>query len=102
MADESVMKWGEDWHLVASGEKEMRGWRLYYGDGSTFDSWEGSWEEAPSDNVQILMLYFEPPYKSQIAGWDDYELPPSSEKKYGKSIPEEHFYSIQHRAVVEE
>lgn len=35
----------------------VRLWRIYYGDGSTFDSNDGTWEEAPSENVQIVSLY---------------------------------------------
>lgn len=30
-------------------------WRLYYGDGSTFDSTMGSWQDAPPRNVQALV-----------------------------------------------
>lgn len=35
----------------------VRLWRIWYGDGSTFDSKAGLWEAAPSENVQVVMLY---------------------------------------------
>lgn len=35
----------------------VRLWRIWYGDGSTFDSKAGLWEIAPNDNVQVVMLY---------------------------------------------
>ena len=35
----------------------LRQWRIYYGDGSNFDSNDGSWESAPSENVQLVVLY---------------------------------------------
>ena len=45
-----------------SGQREgagtiLRQWRIYYGDGTTFDSNDGSWEGAPSENVQLVILY---------------------------------------------
>lgn len=80
--------------------KEMRGWRLYYGDGSTFDSADGSWDEAPVGNVQVLMLYLEPPlYRNQVVAADEYYLPGGSSAKYGLAISDEGFYRIQDRAV---
>ena len=35
----------------------VRLWRIWYGNGTTFDSNDGTWEEAPSDNVQVVILY---------------------------------------------
>lgn len=41
----------------------IKGWRLYYGDGTTFDSTQGSWEDAPATNVQVLSVYYEETYR---------------------------------------
>ena len=32
-------------------------WKIWYDDGSTFSSDDGSWEEVPSDGVLIIMEY---------------------------------------------
>lgn len=34
-----------------------RGWKLFYGDGRTFSSNDGTWDEAPDQNVQLVMVY---------------------------------------------
>ena len=34
------------------------GWKIWYGDGSTFFSKQGTWESAPNQDVQVLMTYF--------------------------------------------
>ena len=34
------------------------GWKIWYGDGSTFSSLQGTWKSAPNQNVQIVMTYF--------------------------------------------
>lgn len=32
-------------------------WRIYYDDGRTFDSEDGSWAEAPTDGVQYVLRW---------------------------------------------
>jgi hypothetical protein len=43
--------------------KTAIGWKLYYGDGTVVSSLQRSWAEAPSDNVQVLIVYFAETYK---------------------------------------
>jgi len=38
-------------------------WRIFYGDGSTYNSDEGAWEDAPGWNVQIIL------FRDPEAGW---------------------------------
>lgn len=43
----------------------IKAWRIYYADGSTFDSTQGSWAEAPPFGVQCVVWYHEPaPFKT--------------------------------------
>lgn len=39
--------------------QKVKGWKIWYADGSTFNSTQGSWHDAPGDGVQVVMLYFE-------------------------------------------
>lgn len=49
----------------------IKSWRIYYADGSTFSSEEGTWAEAPAFGVQCVVYYHAPPYKTfQIEGND--------------------------------
>lgn len=51
----------------------VKGWRLYYGDGATYDSTRGSWEDAPATNVQVLSVYYEETYRIfESDGWRIY------------------------------
>ena len=36
---------------------DWRGWKLFYGNSKTFSSNNGTWENAPDQDVQILMVY---------------------------------------------
>jgi hypothetical protein len=38
-------------------------WRIYYGDGSTFSSDDGAWEDAPGWDVQVIL------FRDPIVGW---------------------------------
>ena len=42
----------------------IRAWRIYYADGSTFDSGQGEWADAPPFGVQCVVYYHAPPYKT--------------------------------------
>lgn len=35
----------------------VRGWKLFYGDGRTFSSNDGTWDDAPAQDVQIVVVY---------------------------------------------
>lgn len=43
--------------------KTVIGWKLYYGDGSVVSSHQATWRQAPSDNVQVLSIYYQETYK---------------------------------------
>ena len=38
--------------------QKIRGWKIWYSD-TTVDSTQMSWDEAPDDDVQVVMIYFE-------------------------------------------
>lgn len=38
--------------------QEYNGFKIWYSD-STFDSTQGDWDEAPDDDVQYVMIYFQ-------------------------------------------
>ena len=44
-------------------DKTIIGWKLYYGDGSVVSSKEKEWTDAPSENVQVLIVYFAETYE---------------------------------------
>jgi hypothetical protein len=42
----------------------IKAWRIYYADGSTFDSTQGTMAQAPPFGVQCRVYYHAPPYKT--------------------------------------
>lgn len=42
----------------------IKSWCIYYSDGSTFTSKDGTWAEAPPFGVQCVVYYHEPPHKT--------------------------------------
>lgn len=43
----------------------IKSWRIYYADGSTYDSTMGTWASAPPFGVQCVVYYHDPaPYKT--------------------------------------
>lgn len=74
------------------------GWCLYYSDGSTFTNEQGDWDSAPSDDVQILKVLHEPPYRTFTYGYDTYQLTPESSVKLGRYMNEEAFYALVEKA----
>lgn len=38
-------------------DRDIIAWKIFYGDGSTFSSKDGEWEDAPTTNIQVVMLY---------------------------------------------
>lgn len=38
--------------------KPILGWKIWYSN-TTFDSTQGSWEDAPTDDVQVVMVFFD-------------------------------------------
>ena len=78
------------------------GWRITYGDGSTFTDVDGSWDDAPDQNVQILEYLHEPPYRTFEYGIDEYRLTPESAPKFGKWMVLKEFEALVARAFAEE
>jgi len=46
----------------------VKGWKVFYSDGSTFDSTQGTWAEAPPFGVTCVVWYHDPPYKTLDTG----------------------------------
>lgn len=67
----------------------VSGFKLWYADGSTFSSDDGSWSQAPSDGVQVLMIYLEKPLREIVMGVDEYRLPDRNTVKYGSYMNSE-------------
>jgi hypothetical protein len=47
-------------------------WKIYYGDGSTFDSTEGDPEDAPATDIQIIIQFSEDGERDRQSGSDYY------------------------------
>lgn len=84
----------------------IRSWRIFYADGSAFDSTMGSWAEAPPFGVQCVVYYEDPPEPPRsriVAGQDVYEYEAAqpiteTQVKLGLYMDEEGFYRIQDMA----
>jgi hypothetical protein len=48
-------------------------WKLYYDDGRTFSSEDGTWNDAPPDGI-LIVNYWEGGVKHTLAGHDYYYL----------------------------
>lgn len=70
------------------------GWRLWYGDYQTFSHTDGSWDQAPSSNVQVLQYLHEPPYNTLTYGEDEYRLTPDASVKLGAWMGEQEFDAL--------
>jgi hypothetical protein len=63
---------------------KIKSWRIYYADGSTFDSSMGTWADAPRFGVECVVYYHEPPYKTlDIRADGVYEYMGKEEDGYG-------------------
>jgi hypothetical protein len=79
---------------MSEPSSEVVRWRIYYPD-SVWDSADGPWDDAPSDNVQIVMLYHEPePYRTVMMGEDEFRLTPNSSVKYGKWMDDAEYEAL--------
>jgi len=47
-------------------------WRIYYDDGSTFDSVSGQSDQAPPDGVIVIVCYENGVGRQLLQGWDWY------------------------------
>jgi hypothetical protein len=74
---------------------ELIGWKLYYcdaqGNRSTFSSKNGSWAEAPRENVQYLFTYWErdgKKWKTKLGGCDVYVLDNDQAARVAEASPD--------------
>jgi hypothetical protein len=77
--------------------------RIYYGDGSVWTWEDGSWNKAPSDNVQVVMIDRGPPdYREIVQGVDKYRIPELGRSvKYGKQMDGRKYRALVNRAMSE-
>jgi hypothetical protein len=79
------------------------GWKIWFGDGTSVNSFDETWNDAPKENVQVVCYYHGKGYRTFSSGCDEYALPSiSSETKLGKLIPDEEFAIIKSRAMSDE
>lgn len=73
---------------------EIIGWRLWTST-EVYSSRTHSWVDAPSDNIQALVVYYDPPpYRDVTMGPDEYTLPGETQVKYGRTLPDDKFEEI--------
>ena len=100
---------------------DVIGWKLYYGDGSVVSSKESDWAVAPSDDVQVLSVYFDRAYKIWRDGEEheehfrdmhfgkDYywqfgngqaaQVPQEANVKLGRELPQTEWRALYNRAL---
>jgi hypothetical protein len=78
------------------------GWRLYYSDGSTFTSADGSWADAPASDVQILVVFHGDGYRTFSHGDDFYFMPGKGAVKVGAWMDFDEYEALVARALSEE
>lgn len=49
----------------------IRGWRIWYADGSTFSNEDGTWAEAPPFGLTCVVYYKADPYRLVDSGGND-------------------------------
>jgi hypothetical protein len=101
-------------------DKTIIGWKLYYGDGLVLSSKQSTWADAPSDNVQVLIVYFaetykihrdgewqEENYRDMYFGYDYFwqygngqtaQVLDGAEVKLGKELPQDEWRAIYNQA----
>jgi hypothetical protein len=52
----------------------IKSWRIYYADGSSFSSEDGTWAEAPPFGVQAVVYYHLPPHKTIDGGQNNGDI----------------------------
>lgn len=94
----------------------IRAWRIFYADGSSFDSTMGTWAEAPPFGVQAVVYYHADPYKTVDGGRNSHDRPGPNEgdvyvwlgedthpdyagMKMGLWMDREGFYRVQRLAM---
>ena len=64
----------------------MAEWRIFYDDGSTFDSEAGEPHEAPSEGFICAIGYDESRQRYIMHGWDFYRWDPGSRQWWGMNL----------------
>jgi hypothetical protein len=88
---------------VMSVAMTVLGWRVWYADGSVFDSKSRIWESLPERGLQILMLYFDEeyspgtPYRQIIHGDDSYTY--GGKAISGSLMPDSAYWALVDRAM---
>jgi hypothetical protein len=78
----------------------IKSWRVFYADGSTFDSTQGSWADAPPFGVVCVVYYHTPPFKDLHVEANDESLyyfqgeGDNADVKMGLWMDDEGFYRI--------
>ena len=79
----------------------IKSWRIYYADGSTFDSTMGTWADAPPFGVQCVVYYHVEPHKTIQTAGSDYsfyeylgETEEKQDVKMGLWMDDEGFYRL--------
>jgi len=77
------------------------GWRIYYGNGAVIDSRTTAWEDCPDDDVQVIVQFFDPPYRNLYSGNDYFwqwgqgmTSPGTPDVKLGKLMEDDAFAAI--------
>lgn len=81
----------------------VRAWRIFYADGSTFTSNDGTWAEAPPFGLSCVVYYHTPPYKTVDSGgdgglmvWRGEDVHPDYQGiKMGLWVDRDGFYRVQ-------
>lgn len=92
-------------------------WKIHYGDGSTFSSDDGRWEDAPGYNVQAIPVADDVTGRTVEYGWDyyvirdgqpmgcdlpgllDYLINEVGVVKQGRSLSNKHFQEVYQKAA---
>jgi hypothetical protein len=81
-----IVQGGEN--VIACVKRGVLLWRIYYGDGSHVCSEDTDWEDAPSDNVQVVLAFRLSPRGDRLwcdldTGDDEYRLEGHKQVKRG-------------------
>ena len=49
----------------------VKAWRVWYADGSSFSSDDGTWADAPAFGLQCVVWYHDPPFRTVDTGGTD-------------------------------
>lgn len=74
---------------------KMRGWKVWYANGSVYSSKDYYWQDLPYKGVQAVVIYEDPPpYRTILTGGDWYYLSPKGWMEKVPSESWEYFRSI--------